>query len=164
MKVDGEPLEGLEHGNAWALRRPEQPSTNWLVGDHAAIPLDSLRFVGHGSPGRELGSGPSGGTAEPLEGLAIKWFQHTPQDDPGWGRGKPTSVGRTLSLLAGPGAFELSFRRDGRTCTLVLEHPGDFAIWGEGLEHRWRALEPSTVLTVRWQPGSQQRNGGTGEP
>jgi len=42
----------------------------------------------------------------------------------------------------------------------VLEHPGDFAIWGEGLEHRWRALEPSTVLTVRWQHGNRQGNGG----
>lgn len=163
MKVDGEPLEGLEHGNAWALRQPEQPSTNWVVGDHIAIPPDSLRFVGHGRSGCGPG-GDSGGGGEPLEGLAIKWFQHTPEDDPGWGRGKPTSVGRTLSLLAGPGAFELSFRRDGRTCTLVLEQPGDFVIWGEGLEHRWRALEPSTVLTVRWQHESQQRNGGTGEP
>jgi hypothetical protein len=164
MKVDGGPLEGLEHGNAWALRRPEQPSTNWVVGDHPAIPLDSLRFVGHGSPGCGPGGGSGGAMLEPFEGLAIKWFQHTPQDDPSWGRGKPTSVGRTLSLLAGPGAFELSFRRDGRRCTLVLEQHGDFAIWGEGLEHRWRALEPSTVLTVRWQPGSQQGNGGSGEP
>lgn len=164
MQVDGEPLEGLEHGNAWALRRPEQPSTNWVVGDHAAIPLDSLRFVGHGPPGQGAGDGSGDGAAARLEGLAIKWFQHTPQDDPGWGQGKPISVGRTLSLLAGPGAFELSFRRGGRRCTLVLEQPGDFAIWGEGLEHRWRALEPSTVLTVRWQPSGQNSDGGDGEP
>ena len=157
MRVEGEPLEGLEHGNAWALRRPEQPSTNWVVGDHIAIPSDSLRFVGHSSPGAGSGAGPGGGGGEPLEGLAIKWFQHTPQDDPAWGQGKPTSVGRTLSLLAGPGAFELSFRRDGRRCTVVLEQPGDFAIWGDGLEHGWRALEPSTVLTVRWQSGGPRR-------
>ena len=53
-------------------------------------------------------------------------------------------------MLAGPGAFELCFQRGPRRRLLVLDQPGDFALWGEGLEHSWRALEPSTVLTVRW--------------
>lgn len=138
MQCHGDTIEGLEHGNAWALRDPKQPATNWLVGDHPAIPADSLRHLRHG----ELG--------DRLQDLAVKWFEHQPGDDPGWGENKPLSRGRTLSLLAGSGAFALWFRRGSRHCRLLLDQPGDFALWGEGLEHGWRALQPSAVLTVRW--------------
>ena len=149
MRVEGDGLEGLEHGNAWGLRSPCQPATNWLVGDHPAIPADSLRFLRHGGRGGEGG--------EPLRDLAVKWFEHHPDDDPAWGENKPLSSGRTLSLLTGPGGFELRFRRGEGHCRLLLEDPGDFAIWGEGLEHSWRALQPSTVLTIRWSPALERR-------
>jgi len=142
MQSEGEEIEGLEVGNAWALRPLDQPSSNWLVGDHPAIPPSSLRFLRQGGLASERG--------EAVENLCIKWFQHDPADDPAWGTAKPISQGRTLSLLAGPGAFELCFQCGPRRRRLVLDQPGDFALWGEGLEHRWRALEPSTVLTVRW--------------
>jgi hypothetical protein len=142
MQSQDDGLEGLDYGNAWALRSPLQPSSNWFVGDHPAIPPQSLRFLRHGDPG--------GQTGERLCNLAVKWFEHQPSDDPRWGEAKPLSSGRTLSLLAGPGAFELWFRQGDRHCRLVLDTPGDFALWGEGLEHSWRALQPSTVLTVRW--------------
>jgi hypothetical protein len=130
----GAELEGLEAGNAWALRDPRAPHTNWLVGDHP--------------------DGPEGAT-----NLAVKWFVHDPVDPPEWGQAKPPSVGRTLSLLAGPGAFELCFRRPeageevdaGQKAEVVLEEPGDFALWGPGLAHSWRVLAPSVVLTVRWE-------------
>ncbi|MFO0119674.1 MAG: hypothetical protein ACK512_06180, partial [Cyanobium sp.] len=65
---------------------------------------------------------------------------------------KPSSTGRTLSLLAAPGAFALTFRRGERQLDLVLEQAGDFVLWAEGLEHSGRVLAPSTVLTVRWSP------------
>ena len=142
MRRRGAELEGLEAGNAWALRDPRAPHTNWLVGDHPAIPAESLRFLRHlGNP-----DGPEGAT-----NLAVKWFVHDPADPPEWGQAKPPSVGRTLSLLAGPGAFELCFRRGEDEAVVVLEEPGDFALWGPGLEHSWRVLEPSVVLTVRWE-------------
>lgn len=147
----GDSIEGLEHGNAWALRDPAHPATNWLVGDHAAIPADSLRFLRHGGAGGEGG--------EALRDLAVKWFVHQPSDDPAWGENKPLSTGCTLSLLASPGAFELRFRRGESRCRLLLDQPGDFAIWGEGLEHRWRALQPSAVLTVRWSLASAAESG-----
>jgi hypothetical protein len=138
----GAELEGLEAGNAWALRDPLAPHTNWLVGDHPAIPADSLRFLRHlGHP-----DGP-----EAAANLAVKWFVHDPADPPEWGERKPPSVGRTLSLLAAPGAFELRFRRGEDEAEVVLEEPGDFALWGPGLAHSWRVLAPSVVLTVRWE-------------
>ena len=142
MRRRGAELEGLEAGNAWALRDPRAPHTNWLVGDHPAIPAESLRFLRHlGHP-----VGP-----EAAANLAVKWFVHDPADPPEWGQAKPPSTGRTLSLLAGLGAFELCFRRGEDEAEVVLEEPGDFALWGPGLTHSWRVLAPSVVLTVRWE-------------
>ena len=141
MRHSGVKLDGLEVGNAWALRSPEAPHTNWVVGDHPAIPAESLRFLRHRGH-------PEG--AHGVEDLALKWFAHSPGDPPEWGEGKPPSTGRTLSLLAGPGAFELCFGRGGAEAWVVLEEPGDFALWGPGLTHRWRVLQPSLVVTLRW--------------
>jgi hypothetical protein len=149
MQQHGTPLEGLEYGNAWDLRSLDQPHTNWLVGDHPAIPLQSLRFQRHGDP---AAAGPAAASAS-VRNLGVKWFQHDPSDDPRWGCLKPTSTGRTLSLLASAGAFELHFQRGRLQLRLLLDQPGDFALWGEGLEHSWRALAPSTVMTLRWLPG-----------
>ncbi|MFN9621223.1 MAG: hypothetical protein ACK587_00065 [Cyanobacteriota bacterium] len=141
MRFEGEELAGLEVGNAWALRSPAAPHTNWVVGDHGGIPADSLRFLRHGGH-------PAGG--EGVEDLALKWFVHSPFDPPEWGEGKPISTGRTLSLLAGDGEFVLCFSRDGEEARVVLEKAGDFALWGPGLVHCWRALRPSLVVTLRW--------------
>jgi len=135
-------LEGVEVGNAWALRSPDEPQTNWFLGDHPGIPADSLRFLRHGGH-------PEGGQV--VENLALKWFHHDPGDPTAWGEAKPISSGHSLSLLAGPGAFELRFSREGEELRLLLEAPGDFALWGPGLGHSWRALEPSVVMTLRWQ-------------
>lgn len=163
MQVEGDAIEGLEHGNAWALRNPLQPATNWLVGDTPTIPTDSLRFLSQRRP-----EGPGGAAwpgADAVHDLAVKWFLHRPDDDPAWGEGKPLSSGRTLSLLAGHGAFEIRFRRLDRHCRLLLDQPGDFAIWGAGLEHSWRALEISTVLTLRWATAADpSRPGGAPPP
>jgi len=142
----GVDLEGLEVGNAWALRSPEMPHTNWLVGDHLGIPVQSLRFLRHRGD-------PAG--AEPVENLALKWFVHDPADPAAWGEAKPVSSGRTLSLLAGEGAFELRFWRGEQQLVVVLEEPGDFALWGAGIGHSWRALKPSMVMTLRWDPGEK---------
>lgn len=141
MRVWGAQLEGLEVGNAWALRSPEAPHTNWVVGDHPAIPVDSLRFLRHGSGGE-------GGQA--VKDLALKWFVHSPADPPEWGQNKPISTGRTFSLLTGVGAFELWFSRADGEARVLLEEPGDFALWGPGLVHSWRVLQPSVVVTLRW--------------
>ncbi len=142
MRQWGAELEGLEVGNAWTLRSLESPHTNWVVGDHPAIPADSLRLLRHRGH-------PQG--AQGVEDLALKWFAHSPSDPPEWGQGKPLSRGRTLSLLAGEGAFELRFHRDGQSSRVLLEAPGDFVLWGEGLAHSWRALKPSLVMTLRWE-------------
>lgn len=142
MQHWGTTFEGVEYGNAWALRHLETPHTNWLVGDHAGIAAHSLRFLRHAG-------NPNGGQL--VENLALKWFVHDPLHPASWGDGKPISKGHTLSLLAGEGAFELYLWRGDEKLLLLLEDPGDFVVWGAGICHSWRALKPSPVLTLRWQ-------------
>jgi hypothetical protein len=69
-------------------------------------------------------------------------------------RRKPLSTGRTLSVLVNEGGrFVLTFRKAGGVpTTVVLDTPGDFAVWGEGVSHEWEVPAPSTVMTVRWKP------------
>jgi len=154
MRLNGEGLEGVEWGNAWDLREPGQPHTNWFLGDHPAIPIDGLRYLRHANPlpTPEANEDATPSPADRFTNLSVKWFQHHPDDDPAWGAAKPSSTGRTLSLLAAPGEFALTFHRGEHQLELVLEQAGDFVLWAEGLEHSWRVLAASAVLTVRWSP------------
>ena len=84
--------------------------------------------------------------------IAVKWFVHQPGDPSAWGENKPTSTGRTISILAGDGEFELAFTESDEQYTVTLDLPGDFAIWGPGLGHSWTPNKTSTILTIRWIP------------
>ncbi len=53
---------------------------------------------------------------------------------------------RTTVLLLIKGTFRITLSADSR----VLEHEGDYAIWGSGVGHSWQAEEDSVVVTVRW--------------
>jgi hypothetical protein len=32
----------------------------------------------------------------------------------------------------------------------ILERPGDYLVWGPGINHWWEAIDDSVILTVRW--------------
>jgi len=34
--------------------------------------------------------------------------------------------------------------------TLVLDTAGDYVVWDNGIDHRWRAEDDSVMITVRW--------------
>jgi quercetin dioxygenase-like cupin family protein len=34
--------------------------------------------------------------------------------------------------------------------SITLSRPGDYAIWGPGIDHSWEAVSDTTVVTVRW--------------
>jgi hypothetical protein len=90
-------------------------------------------------------------------GLCVKWFAHEPGHPDG--EPKPLSTGRTVSLLAcGESEFVLEFSGDAafdpaRTATHVLQHAGDYAMWGAGVHHRAFARRRATIITVRWELG-----------
>ena len=145
MKAEGNEFDGVEFGNAWDdLYCPGTP-TNWIVGATDHIPSGSLRFMQQDNEEDET-------VGTKARNVAVKWFVHRPDDPAEWGSSKPISVGHTISLLAGDGEFELLFSNAGTQLKLTLDEPGDFAVWGPGLEHSWRPVKTSTIVTIRWQP------------
>jgi hypothetical protein len=75
--------------------------------------------------------------------LEVKWTTHAKGETrPEWAPGIPS---RTLNLLV-RGRFALLFPDR----EITLEKEGDFALFGPGIPHSFRALEESLVATVRW--------------
>jgi quercetin dioxygenase-like cupin family protein len=82
--------------------------------------------------------------------VEIKWGVHPPGEERArWASGET----RTALLVLISGRFRLEF--PGRS--VLLSEPGDYVVWGKGVDHSWQAEEASTVLTVRWPsvPGYQ---------
>jgi hypothetical protein len=128
----------VQFGNAGRL---QTNGTGWFVGfsDWTKSPGSNLRHVP---------------MEQPATGLCVKWFMHE-AGDPNGGA-KPVSEGRTLSLVAGaPGEFKLEFSESpafapADTVSCLLREPGDYALWGAGVFHRWSVLKPTCILTLRW--------------
>jgi len=144
MKTTGTKPDGIEVGNAWKCREPGS-QTNWIIGTGATIPRTSLRFMEQKDKKKDR-------KGRKAKNVCVKWFVHRTSQPVKWGRKKPTSKGRTISLLAGDGEFELVFWQGDQEYKVILNRPGDFAIWGPGLEHSWKPIQTSTIVTIRWVP------------
>lgn len=78
------------------------------------------------------------------DNIEIKWGEHkTGESREEWVTGETRT---TLGLLIS-GEFEMEFRDR----KVMLSNPGDYVMWGSGVDHRWRALSNCTFLTVRWE-------------
>jgi quercetin dioxygenase-like cupin family protein len=78
--------------------------------------------------------------------VEIKWGRHPAGDQrTNWHDDEQ----RTTVLLLVSGRFRI----DLAVASHVLTNQGDYAIWGPGIGHSWRAEEDSVVITVRW-PGT----------
>ncbi|MDA8039776.1 MAG: signal peptidase I [Actinomycetota bacterium] len=75
--------------------------------------------------------------------VEIKWGVHRAGDER---VGRQGAEHRTTVVLLVAGRFELHLD----TGSVVLERQGDYAMWGPGIAHSWRAEEDSVVLTIRW--------------
>ncbi|MER7760336.1 signal peptidase I [Streptomyces sp. NPDC097619] len=97
-------------------------------------PLDRGWLLGHfKEPGGPLHS----------EDVEIKWGVHPRGEERArWVRGEE----RTAFQILVTGRFRVEL--PGRS--VVLEKPGDYVVWGRGVDHSWCAEEDSVVLTVRW--------------
>jgi hypothetical protein len=81
--------------------------------------------------------------ARATEDVEVKWSLHPAGDTrPGW---NPDESATTLCLLVS-GRFNLDFDTE----LVTLGRPGDYAVCGPGMKHRWHALDDSVVLTVHW--------------
>ena len=79
--------------------------------------------------------------------VEVKWGIHKKGDSNE--KFAADQVARSMSVLI-RGKFRLTFRRNGKTDDILLEHEGDYAVWLPGLEHFWVAEEECVILTVRW--------------
>ena len=74
--------------------------------------------------------------------VELKWSDHSPGDaQVEWQASKSTSVSILIS-----GGMDIAFR-DG---VAKLRRQGDYAHWAPMVEHRWEAILPSRILTIRW--------------
>ena len=75
--------------------------------------------------------------------VELKWCKHVAGEERSeWVTGEArTTIGILIS-----GKFEMIFRNQ----TITASKPGDFVMWGKGTDHKWRAVEDSVWLTVRW--------------
>jgi hypothetical protein len=115
---------------------PQLPRLSHQTGNASAdgVPFQDW-IIGHFVP-PELGE-------RSTQHIEVKWGVH----DAGEGEHE-WSVNKTATtvsiLLRGKDRIAFPDRE------VVLEREGDYAIWGPGVPHRWRAIEPSVVVTVRW--------------
>jgi len=75
--------------------------------------------------------------------VEVKWGVHPRGDRRArWVTGEV----RTALLVLVSGRFHVQLRDR----TVLLVEPGDYVVWGPGVDHSWWAPEDSVVLTVRW--------------
>ena len=73
----------------------------------------------------------------------IKWGIHSAGETRAdWS----TDEYRTTVVLLVRGRFFVNFRDE----SVLLEHEGDYVMWGAGIDHSWRAEAESVVVTIRW--------------
>lgn len=77
------------------------------------------------------------------DAVEVKWFNHPAGDT----REEWTSDDQRTTLVM---LIDGEFRIDLTGGTSTLRRPGDYVMWGPGIDHSWAALAASTVLTVRW--------------
>jgi len=75
--------------------------------------------------------------------VEIKWGVHPAGEERAeWVRGEAR---KTVAVLVS-GRFRLRFPdRDA-----LLAEPGDYVVWGKGVDHSWVAERESVMLIVRW--------------
>jgi hypothetical protein len=136
MLTNGAAIDGVEFGNAWYVC-DETPKNGWIIGHTASSPL---RLMGQDVSANRL---------------AVKWYEHDPDEPEALGRGKPLSEGRSISILTNAGGrFQVKFWKGNpaECLTVLLTNQGDFVVWGPGINHEWRCLARATIMTVRWTP------------
>ena len=75
--------------------------------------------------------------------VEVKWSSHPAGEKRSeW----VTGDDRTTLLLVVQGTH----RVDLPEASITLSRPGDYAIWGPGIDHSWEAVSDTTVVTVRW--------------
>jgi quercetin dioxygenase-like cupin family protein len=111
---------------------------NWHVGN-AADEADEHRgwLLGH------FMSEPGDASIRATNALEVKWGIHPAgQERPAWTSGDD----RTTMVILVSGRFYVNLT----VGSVLLDRQGDYAVWGPGIDHSWKAEDDSVVITVRW--------------
>lgn len=94
--------------------------------------------------------------------VEVKWGIHRAGDTRAeWTVGDQ----RTTVLILVEGLWRLDLSGDsvggvGEVRSVELRRPGDYVVWGPGIDHSWRAVEDSVMITVRWPSTPAVRSAG----
>jgi len=80
------------------------------------------------------------------DAVEIKWGSHNAGRWTGW---KSQPGKKTITILLS-GEFVVQFRSGKRLETFTLCAPGDFIVWEDDSEHRWKAITDAVVISARW--------------
>ncbi|NBE83116.1 cupin domain-containing protein [Micromonospora rubida] len=76
--------------------------------------------------------------------VEVKWGVHPPGEARSrWATGERRTA---LLVLVSGGRFRVELPDR----TVLLAEPGDYVVWGRGVDHSWYAERESVLLTVRW--------------
>jgi hypothetical protein len=111
-------------------------STSWVAGNAADDTTDTRGWlVGHFIPD-------SAGVRSSAD-VEVKWGIHPTGDR----RHEWTADDRRTTLVL---LVHGNFRVDLSEGPTIMTRPGDYLMWGPGIDHTWFALDESIVITVRW--------------
>ncbi len=96
-------------------------------------------FIGHFVEGEALRRTPD---------VEVKWGVHSRGENKGGFTANRTA--RTMSVLVGGRRFRLRFPDGESPREVMLDKPGDYALWDAGIAHDWFAERDCVILTVRW--------------
>jgi hypothetical protein len=122
-------------------------SKSWTAGNAADETTDTRGWlVGHFIPA-------SAGIRMSAD-VEVKWGIHPTGDK----RAEWTADDQRTTLVV---LVEGNFRVDLTEGHTVMTRPGDYLMWGPGIDHTWSALDDSIVITIRWPSaaGSMQLAG-----
>jgi len=111
---------------------------NWYVGN-ATDEADEHRgwLLGH------FMAEPGDPSIRATNALEVKWGIHPAgQERPAWTSGEV----RTTMVILVSGRFYVNLT----VGKVLLDRQGDYAVWGPGIDHSWKAEGDSVVITVRW--------------
>jgi quercetin dioxygenase-like cupin family protein len=118
---------------------------NWYVGN-ATDEADEHR-------GRLLGhfmAEPGDTSIRATNALEVKWGIHPAgQERPAWTSGEV----RTTMVILVSGRFYVNLT----VGKVLLDRQGDYAVWGPGIDHSWKAEGDSVVITLAFAPRVKRR-------
>ncbi|SES27253.1 signal peptidase I [Actinokineospora terrae] len=115
---------------------PNDPTQRWTSGNAADDTTNTRGWlVGHFID-------PSEGVRSSKD-VEVKWGTHPAGDKrPEW----TSDDQRTTLVVLVSGHFRVDLTGGHHAMT----RPGDYVMWGAGVDHSWEALADSIVMTVRW--------------